>query len=325
MTGTVPVVSVVVATYGRGQRLGRLVAALEAQDLDEPFEVVVVDDGSRDGTWDVLADLADRSTLALRPLRHARNAGAAAARNTGWRAAAGELVVFTDDDCAPLPGWLRAMVAALQEAEVAQGCTIPDPAQAHLDGPFSRTLRETSEGLYPTANVGYKRAALEQVGGFDEGYTACEDTDLALRVLDAGGCSAWVPEALVHHDVHASDLAAYLREKQRWDGVPRIIARHPQLRGEMHSRWFWRASHPPALLAGLGAAVTSGSVRRRRPMGLLVGVGLVYPYLRFRLRTAPVGGGPRRRVAAIPLVLIADLYEVAVLARASVRHRTLVL
>ena len=95
--------------------------------------------------------------------------GPAAARNAGWHAALGQLVAFTDDDCVPQPEWLATLAAALQVADIAQGCTLPDPAQEHLLGPFARTMDVRSEtGYYQTCNVGYRRSVLEAVGGFDD-------------------------------------------------------------------------------------------------------------------------------------------------------------
>jgi len=324
MSALVPAISVVVATRGRAGRLAELVEALEDQDIDKPFEVVIVDDGSKDQTWSTLQELARRTTFTLVPVRHDRNRGAAAARNSGWRAARAPLVAFTDDDCAPTTGWLAALHRALGAADLVQGVTLPNPAQTHLFGPFSRSLTETEEGTYPTANVAYRRAALELVGGFDERYSACEDTDLAMRVLEAGGRSAFVPEALVHHAVHVSDFRAYWREKKRWQAVPLIVREHPGLRLKMHNRLFWRPSHPPALAAGFGLAVAGAAAVGRFGPGMIAGALLQWPYLRFRSRSALVPGG-RRRWIALPLLLIGDVYEVLLLLTASVRHRTLVL
>src|SRR2546430_13920788 len=103
-----PAASVVVATHQRAHLLPRLIKALEDQEAAPAFEVIVVDDSSTDGTWDVLVGLASSSTVRLRPLQTLRNSGPAAARNLGWRSAAGRVVAFTDDDCVPRPGWLAA-------------------------------------------------------------------------------------------------------------------------------------------------------------------------------------------------------------------------
>jgi glycosyltransferase involved in cell wall biosynthesis len=321
-----PVISVVVPTYRRPERLPGLVAALEAQDLGRPFEVIVVDDGSPDGTWAELQRLAAASSVALIPVRLPANRGAAAARNAGWRRGRAPLVAFTDDDCRPAAGWLAAMVAALESAGLVQGQVRPDPADRW--GPFSRSLTSTSEDFYATANMGYRREVLEAVGGFDEGYgmRACEDTDLALRAKGRGAVSGFAPDALVHHAVLPSEFRAYLHEKRRWSTVPLVVRRHPELRAKLHSRWFWRASHKPALAAGAGLAGSLLLARRNWSGAIAVGAALGAPYVRYRTRVDPLPGvGPRRRVALLPLALAGDLSEVAVLALGSARHRSLIL
>src|SRR5207244_4750581 len=95
---TTPTVSVVVATHTRAHLLPRLMAALEAQVDAGPFEAVVVDDGSTDGTWTELQRLARTASVPVEAARHATRAGPAAARNAGWRRARGPVVAFADDD-----------------------------------------------------------------------------------------------------------------------------------------------------------------------------------------------------------------------------------
>lgn len=317
-----PVVSVVVATHDRARLLGRLLGALASQDTPWPFEVVIVDDGSADATPSVLAGLAASSPVPVHPIRLDESRGPGGARNVGWRAASGEVVAFTDDDCVPAPGWLRAVASPIVDgaAQLVQGRTAPDPSQAHLVGPFSRTIDVGGEdGFYQTCNIAYHRPVLEALGGFDDRYRLSgEDTDLALRAIEAGARTAFVERALVHHDVRPSSLLAQLRHSRRWIGVVLCTREHPILRERYRSRWFWKPSHPPALAAAAGLA---GAVVARQP---LLGLAAV-PYAVHRARTNPLRGGPRRRLAAIPGALVVDLAEVAVLAAGSVRYRTLLL
>lgn len=317
-----PVVTVVVSTFNRARLVPRLLAALEAQELDEPFDVILVDNGSTDDTWDVLQRLRRETTLDLSTVRVEVNRGPAGARNLGWRRSTSSALAFTDDDCVPQPGWLRELLTALDGAELAQGRTLPNPEHGHRHGPFSRTLIETSEGLYPTCNVAYRREALERVGGFDESMRWCEDTDLAMRVLESGGASGWAPEAVVYHDVHPSDVRAYFREKWHWEAIPQLLKRHPQLRAKLYSHWFWRPAHPPALAAVTGLSLV---LARRSPTALAIAAALAVPYVQYRTRRAPLQAGPRRRLALIPVALAGDVLEIGVVLTASVRYRTLVL
>jgi GT2 family glycosyltransferase len=306
-----PTASVAIATYNRAALLPRLTAALDAQAVGGGVEVVVYDDASRDGSAEFLQAWATRSSHTVRILRGEHNAGPARGRNVAWRAGTGRVVAFTDDDCEPQPGWLAALVAAVpDEGTVAVGRTGPPADQADRDGPFARTLRVEDTRYLQTCNVAYPRSLLEQLGGFDESFrrAAGEDTDLGLRALEAGARAVFVPAAVVHHDVRRSDLRLALREATKWIDLPLVVRKHPEVRKLLHRRYFWKDTHPNALLALAGLLGAA-----RRPACLL----LVLPWLRQR-------GWPRSaRVAAGWLAI--DLTEVATVARGSVRHGCLLL
>jgi GT2 family glycosyltransferase len=325
-------VAVVVPTRQRVAQLGRLLAALEAQASAPPFEVVVVDDASVDGTGQLLDERAARMAFPLTVVHLQRRSGPAAARNVGWRSARAPLVAFIDDDCVPDPGWLATLTARLGQADVVQGRTVPDPSQ--LDGrPFSYTIHVAGEwGYYEACNIAYRRDLLEQLGGFDESFRYDheppegagpiygEDMDLAWRAKDVGGRIVFEPGAQVFHDVRPLTFLAHLRDIRRREGIVMAVSKTPRLRQQCHFHWFWRRSHPPALLALAGLVLLAGRAPGRR----MAGAVLLLPYVRHRTRVEPLG---RRRLwpVAIPLALIADLVEIGAFARASVRHRTLVL
>lgn len=305
--------AVCVATYNRAPRLERLLRSLAAQDFPD-FEVVVYDDASTDATAEVLSSWTTR--LPLTVLRGDRNRGPAHGRNAAWRAADADLVLFTDDDCQPLPGWVAAHVAAGGPRRVTVGCTRPDPAQP--EGAFSRTLRVDDAQHFQTANTAYDRALLVATGGFDEGFrrAAGEDTDLGLRAVGLGAEAVYVPGAEVLHDVRPSSWTASLRETVKWSDMPLLAAKHPDTRAGIHSRIWWRRSHPVALLAAAGVLAA-----RRHPVALAATV----PWLRLRTGDAPVNARRRYWPVVLPGQLVIDLAEVAVLARGSVRHRRLLL
>lgn len=321
---TAPEVTVAVSTYRRAHLLPRLLRALEAQTLArDRFEVVVCDDGSDDDTADVLAHLQASSPLAVAVVRSRTNAGASAGRELAWRAGAGAVVAFTDDDCQPEPGWLSALVTTMRSKgpAVVVGRTVPDPDQVHLLVDFARTQRVDDVRFAHTCNVAYRRQDLEQVGGFDKTFRAKggEDIDLALRVEQLGSRRVFAPDAVVRHDVRPTSLRASLRETLGWDDVARLLAKHPSARGEMlHRRCFWKPSHPPVMLLLVGGVA---ALAARRPAYLL----LAAPWIRFRTVVWPVARGPRRRWALLPGALAVDALEVAVMVRSSLRHRAVVL
>lgn len=320
-----PRVSVVCSTYGRAELLPRLLGALAAQTFPaDELEVVIVDNGSPDDTREVLERLGRDVPFALRTIRHERNRGAAGGRNTGWRAARGAVVAFTDDDCTPTPTWLEHGVAAIEAhgaGSFAVGATRPDPAEEErLLRPFSRSVLVTEPRFFETCNIFYRREDLERADGFDEGFgIGGEDTDLALRLIDAGLDAVWTPEAVVHHRVRASSFRANLREAPRWVDIPLVVKRHPARRRELlHRRWFWKRAHPPTVLALAGIAAAGA---RRSPAPLLLGAW----WLWHRLVAEPPCAGPRRRFLALPGTFAIDATEVATMVRGSIRHRTVVL
>lgn len=321
----VPRVSVVCSTYRRPALLPQLADALAQQTLPaEQFEVVIVDNGSPDDTGEVLRRLADEVPYRLRTLRHEQNRGAAGGRNTGWRHASAPVVAFTDDDCVPTPGWLEEGLRTLDGSgpgTFAVGRTTPDPAaQLLLLRPFSRSMSVEEPRFFETCNIFYRREDLEAAGGFDEGFgIGGEDTDLALRLLDAGRTAVWAPAALVHHAVRPSSFRANLREAGRWVDLPLVLRRHPKRRPELlHRRWFWKRTHPPALVALAGLSFAAA---RRSPAPL----ALVLWWVWHRLAVEPACPGPRRRVLALPGTFVIDAVEVATMVRGSCRHRTLLL
>ena len=320
-----PEIAVVVATHNRAHLIPRLVDALAAQDFDGTYEAVIVDDGSTDDTWSVLQRLAADNPW-LRVLRQLPNAGPATARNRGWREASAPLIAFTDDDCVPQPGWLRGLAAALGKGEVVQGRTLPDPTDADRIGPFGRTIVVTQElGYYQTCNMGYSREALDRVDGFDERFRrpSGEDTDLAWRLKELGATSVFADDALVYHDVRPSNIKTHILDTWRWGDCVLTVREHPQLRDLLHRKWFFRPTHPPAIVAGVGlVALLRPSAS---PAARAAGLALLGPYVDMRLRRRPLRGRRRTRVLGIPPALVADLVEVGVMVIASARYRTFVL
>ena len=318
----------VVATWNRADRLARLVGALEAQQGAPPFELVVADDGSSDDTPAVLAALARDASFPVRIVRLEANRGPAAARNAGWRAATADAIAFTDDDCWPAPGWLAGLVAGLADADVVQGRTVPDPDAVDRDW-FSHTIEILSErGYYETCNIAYRRRWLEEADGFDERFGSSseaagpiygEDTDLAWRVKELGARTTFRDDALVTHEVRPGTLLDRLRSLRRREGVVMLVRRHPGVRASFPGGWWYQPPHGPALLVLVGAVLVLSGLGS--PVRWALGALLACPYLWVRTRGLPL----RYRLVMLPRMYAFDLGEVAVLAWASAKHRTLVL
>jgi glycosyltransferase involved in cell wall biosynthesis len=311
-----PAVSVVVATRDRPQRLAGLLASLRAQTIAEPFEVVVVDDGSDPRTATAIE--RERGELDLRALR-AEGRGPARARNLGWRAARGRWIAFTDDDCEATEGWLEAAIAAAEAnpGAIVQGPTVPVPRELDRLGPFARTRSIESPGpWFETCNILYEAELLERLGGFDEAFAEAlgEDTDLGWRALELGAGHVWAHEALVHHAVDELGPFGTVRAALRGSDSVLAFRRHPELRSRALR---WGVVRNPSL-PRLGLALAGLALGRRRPAARL----LALPYCRdLAARCRHFGAGPLEA----PVYVAADLAAAWTSLRGSVRHRRLVL
>jgi glycosyltransferase involved in cell wall biosynthesis len=310
-----PLASIVVATHNRRDRLAMLFQGLREQTAGaDTFEVIVVDDGSGDGTPQVLEQERQRGELRLKYHVRPVPGGPASARNMGWQSASAPLIVFTDDDVVPTPGWLEAIlqVSRPEDNVLVQGPTRPLPSERHLLGPFSRTVDISGPTPhYETCNIAYPRALLEQLGGFDESYpsAAGEDSDLGWRAVAAGAELRFAPAALVHHAVHArGPLAAMKDIRLAGEGV-QAYKLNPGLREYLPQKVFYRRSHALFLEAALAVALA-----RRTPATLAFAV----PYLLHVRSRARQQGATTAQMAFYPAY---DAAEIVATVRGAIRHR----
>jgi GT2 family glycosyltransferase len=318
-----PEVSVVILTRNRAERLEAALASLAVQTVQpERFEVIVVDDASTDSTSDLLGRVAERGELRLRVVHRRTRGGPAVGRNEGWRAAAGALVAFTDDDCVAEPGWLEAGLAAWQGRadRFVQGTTVPIPDELPKLGPFAYTydIREPT-GDFPTCNMLYPRELIERLDGFDEGAFRGwgEDTDLACRARRAGAELVFAPEARVGHAVVELGPLGFLERGWSLGNAMFLVARYPELRRErLFYRLFWNLSHWYLVRLWLSLILPRG--RWTWPLRLW----LAKPYLSYRL-PHPRDGRPSP--ATLAWFALADTVELAGVVRGGLRHRILVL
>ena len=318
MTST-PAISVVVATRNRAARLSVLLNSLSAQVIDEPFEVVVVDDGSTDATEEVLARFAGDPRLGLRSINRRSPGGPARARNEGWTHAKSALIAFTDDDCIADQDWLRECLHAAREntGAVILGVTRPNPEERDQMGPFSHTRDVDGTGpWFETCNIVYERQLLERLGGFDESFPEPlgEDTDLGWRALSIGAKRAVAPRALVFHAVDNLGPKGHLKLALRGaDGVL-IFKRHEQLRRIALRGGILRNPAHARLLVALGGLMLA--------RGILPRVLFALPYLRqLAWRCSRVGASP----VYAPYFVVFDALTLYTTIRGDLRHRILVI
>jgi glycosyltransferase involved in cell wall biosynthesis len=239
--------SVLIAAYRADRFLPQALASVAAQ-THRDWELVVVEDGSRDATEAIVSAFA--AAAAPRPVRYANlgeNRGVAAARNRLLELAAGEAVAFLDADDRWRPDHLAGLAAALAagpalavsalerwdgDGDRTLGVHRPTPAQlrAPYRALFARSFIETS------SCVALPRATLARVGRFDETLRIGEDRDYWLRALAAGGALGFSPAPTCRYTKHAGssmtrtrrvaeDAVRFYEKHLRAPGIPRTVAR----------------------------------------------------------------------------------------------------
>lgn len=257
----------VVPTRDRAGYLDVTLRSLRSQDLAEPYELIVVDDGASEA----VAELAERSGARLvRPAGRGPNT----ARNAGIEAAAAELVALVDDDTDAPPGWLRAIVegaARHPEADAFGG-----PIRPRLEGPAPRACgreqppitsldlgaADREVELVWSANMALRRPAFDRAGPFDERFSTGGDEEEWLRRLRAaGGRVVYLADAGLDHRRAGDDarlrslMRSAYRRGRNMRAYDRTRERAPALGREL------------VVLAGCGWH----TVRRACPQGLVMG------------------------------------------------------
>lgn len=227
-------VSVVVPTFKRPALLDRCLAALAEQELDPgAYEVIVADDATCVATQRQVEGWAERVRSAVRYVAVTEAHGPAAARNAGWRAARSDLVAFTDDDTVPDRGWLRAGLTAIADGVTAAAGRVVMPLPpVPTDYQWNEAGLERAE--FVTANCFVRRAALAEVGGFDERFTAAwrEDSDLFFTLLERNWRVVQAPTAVVVHPIRPARWGVSLGQQRKSRFNALLYKKHPSLYSE---------------------------------------------------------------------------------------------
>jgi O-antigen biosynthesis protein len=237
-----PLLSVIVCTRNGGSTLGDCLSSLQRQQRVN-YEVLVIDDGSTD---DVPQIAARHASVRYHRQEHA---GLSAARNLGMQLAAGELLVYTDDDCRPDEDWLWRIAAAFDDPQwvAAGGPNLPPAPRSEVErcvsaapgGPCHVLLSDEEAEHLPGCNLAIRKTALEEIGGFDPVFRAAgDDVDVCWRLRETGGKLRFVPGAFVWHHRRLT-LGAYLRQQRGYGFAEALLMKkHPYRFGSLGgARW----------------------------------------------------------------------------------------
>jgi glycosyltransferase involved in cell wall biosynthesis len=282
-----PALSVVIAVRDAAATLPAQLDALLAQDAGAPWELVVADNGSTDGSRAVVAAYAARDARvrlvdagAVPGPAHARNAGAAAAR--------GRALAFCDADDVVGPRWVGAMAASLRDHEFVTGpleleALNPDwlAGARGSTGTAAAAVFEESFPFASSCNLGIRAARFAALHGFDEHRTVGEDIELSLRLHRLGVPLEFVPDAIVHYRLRPT-LGATYRQARSYGAVRPELLEELRRAGEptptrwrTTRNWAWLLRHAGLLrdragrarwlwVAGQRVGNLQGSVRVRR-------------------------------------------------------------
>lgn len=253
-----PDVSIVLPTYNRRLQLQQVLVGLERQSYPaSKFEVIVISDGSTDGTNEYLQGLRAQSPLTLNVVVQA-NQGPSAARNSGIHQAAGTIVLFLDDDVVPVPDLIAQHMAT--HAQFSDDVVVIGPMltprdfnmkpwvrweQAMLDKQYADTAAahwESSARKFYTGNASLARRHLIDANGFDTNFRRSEDVELAYRLAEQGIKFVFNPHAIGYHYAERS-FASWLQTPYQYGRNDVICARDkghswllPTIGREFHSR-----------------------------------------------------------------------------------------
>lgn len=215
-------VSVIVPAYNSERTIGQCLDSLISQTVRRSdYEIIVVDDGSTDGTADIVGKYTGVKLI------RQDNAGPAAARNKGAFESSSEIILFTDADCTPSRNWMEEMVAPFDaDAEIAgvKGSYLTNQmelsarfVQIEYQDKYDLLLRHEYIDFIDTYSAGFKRDAFLRFKGYDTNFpVACaEDVELSFRMSNSGLKMVFNPKAVVYH-MHPDSWAAYFKKKYKF-------------------------------------------------------------------------------------------------------------
>lgn len=216
--------SIVVTVKNEAKSIAELLDSLLVQE--KPFEIIVVDANSNDGTQEIVEGYAKKYKQ-IKLFIHEGSRGEG--RNFGVSKAKGDIIAFTDGGCRADKNWLKELKKKMEEGfDVVAGKTIDV-------GPFKDIIERVKieykgyDITYPSCNLAYKKDLFEKIGGFDPSFITAEDIDLNLRAVDAGAKIGYSENAIIYRETAKNMLS--LIKQAFWYGYGRkqLAIKHGRL------------------------------------------------------------------------------------------------
>ena len=280
-------VSIVITVRNEAAHIERLLTSLFAQE--PPFEIVLIDALSTDGTYEIANELA-RSHHELRVYRKYGSRGGG--RNEGVRRARGEFLAFIDGDCIADGHWLAEFRRGFREADAVAGRTEAVGSKVYASLERVELYQSGNDVTFPSCNLGYAKALFDRLGGFDPRFNTAEDIDLNLRAVQQNVNIRYLPGALVYHEMRPT-LFRFLYQAF-WNGYGRkqLTEKHGSLWSRYRYRRLLSRQSSVIATARLFAALGGYFFRVATGGGRRLDVPLV---VRPDMPAARTGGGPPDR------------------------------
>ncbi len=281
-----PRVSVVICAYNAERTMDQCLASLEHMHYPD-YEVIVVNDGSTDGTL-AISERYPYCRIISQP-----NKGLSVARNVGAEAATGEIVAYTDSDCVADPDWLTYLVAKMETKGLAicggpnfpppEDDLIPAAVAVSPGGPTHVLLDDEVAEHIAGCNMAFRRDILLGLGGFDPVYRAAgDDVDICWRFQDAGYEIGFAPAATVWH-FRRNTVDAYLNQQKGYGKAEALVySKHPDRFNQFgQAKWAGRiyGDLSSSLLLGRKPVIYSGLYGRGLFQSLYEGPVGIWSYL----------------------------------------------
>jgi cellulose synthase/poly-beta-1,6-N-acetylglucosamine synthase-like glycosyltransferase len=215
---SIPFISIIIPAKNAASTIARCLQAVLAQkDVQQPYEVIVVDDASQDVT------AAMAKGFGVRVIRLEEGMGPAAARNAGAAVAKGEILVFTDADCEPESKWLAEMIKPFEDPAVVgvrgtyrtvQSGWVPRFVQQEYAFKYMLIAGLDSIDFIDTYSAAYQRKVFLENGGFEKAFPVpcVEDQEFSFRLAKKGYRLVFAPDAIVYH-LHDKNVWKYIKRK----------------------------------------------------------------------------------------------------------------
>jgi GT2 family glycosyltransferase len=299
-----PRITVIVCTFNGRRTIRQCLASLTALDYPD-YEVIVIDDGSTDGTAEIVAQFPCRAILQA-------NLGLSTARNAGLNAATGEIVAYIDDDAFADRHWLRFLALAFRRSNhvsvggpnIAPQEDLTAAAVARSPGsPCHVMLSDDVAEHIPGCNMAFRRDALMAIGGFDPQFrVAGDDVDICWQIQQRGGTIGFAPAALVWHRRRNSVLGFWRQQAGYGKAESLLAAKWPEKYNLLgHITWsgwiYGRGPTLPWIFAqrvyhGIWGLAPFQTLHRATPSGLLIAATTPECYLLIAITAAASLLGP---------------------------------